>query len=450
MVSKTEEIMMTTTQVEKLKSFTGDDKVKAALRKYVNKETEYVTEGLSYSWNPETKQVKIYDPMMTSATTFALSGDIEECDVWGELSDTKSQAIEFALGLQGFKFLSERYIDIPKERILKGKIKTFDKLVEKYKNEYCAIRIETKRTGEYRNSVCSFTLENTLSACLEHLESDLILSVVENKTNKVIYTMSLENDEIVVDLSGNVKREAGVRIDTQNSNSNTTIFTTQRGIEFVISMDDSLKEPTINISVRGAGIKKDRHFDEDGVFIGSIFLNQTNDIETVVYETDKNEKIRIKHNDLIQGTYVTQQLEHKYTPETGELIVMCPQKEDKLILHLQKGLDEVDAWERAIDFFSGDIDEFMEKYKYQCISDWTVELGDKTPNLSISEFNERYGVDYQGEFEINAFTDYIKTEDLSYFYVSMCLQDILNICVEEPNVPIREIICVENWYLALR
>ena len=73
-------------------------------------------------------------------------------------------------------------------------------------------------------------------------------------------------------------------------------------------------------------------------------------------------------------------------------------------------------------------------------------------HMTVSEFNEEYRVNYQGEMEIEKFTDYIESEDVDYFYASYCADDVVAECVmlyKEIGRKIDDLICVDGLYLAL-
>lgn len=80
------------------------------------------------------------------------------------------------------------------------------------------------------------------------------------------------------------------------------------------------------------------------------------------------------------------------------------------------------------------------------------KLFENFKHMTVSEFNEEYRVNYQGEMEIEKFTDYIESEDVHYFYASYCTDDVVAECVmlyKEIGRKIDDLICVDGLYLAL-
>lgn len=129
-------------------------------------------------------------------------------------------------------------------------------------------------------------------------------------------------------------------------------------------------------------------------------------------------------------------------------------------------------------FFNDHADEILdmiEDYKYECgvealanleltrnnltwfFVEWTVckfiswfenqeeEELDYT-EYTVEEFNEAYCVNYTEEFDIEKFTEYIESEDISYYYASYNLDDLRKNC---DSHELTDIVCVNDLFIAL-
>lgn len=80
------------------------------------------------------------------------------------------------------------------------------------------------------------------------------------------------------------------------------------------------------------------------------------------------------------------------------------------------------------------------------------ELFKNAKRMTIGEFNNAYGVKYQGKMEIEKFIDYIESEGMKYLYASYCANDVATECeilYEEMGLEIDDVVCVDGLYLAL-
>lgn len=88
-----------------------------------------------------------------------------------------------------------------------------------------------------------------------------------------------------------------------------------------------------------------------------------------------------------------------------------------------------------------------------CYNDLVVSItfNSDFKNMSLTEFNDKYNVNYTGELDIEEFTDYIESEGISYVYSSFCEKDVLEAYYEmkEESSHECELICVDGLFLAL-
>lgn len=72
-------------------------------------------------------------------------------------------------------------------------------------------------------------------------------------------------------------------------------------------------------------------------------------------------------------------------------------------------------------------------------------------NMSLEEFNRLYKVKATKEMDIESFTDYIESKEISYMYASYCENDVIEEYKDFLNDTEHEcdLICVDGLYLAL-
>ena len=75
--------------------------------------------------------------------------------------------------------------------------------------------------------------------------------------------------------------------------------------------------------------------------------------------------------------------------------------------------------------------------------------------MTLKQFNDTYKLNYQGEMDIEKFTDYIESREVDYYYASYNHDDILSECkilckeLDRDFDSLFMAICVDGLYLAL-
>ncbi|MCK2000484.1 hypothetical protein MZM54_03635 [[Brevibacterium] frigoritolerans] len=82
----------------------------------------------------------------------------------------------------------------------------------------------------------------------------------------------------------------------------------------------------------------------------------------------------------------------------------------------------------------------------------TITKGIKFENVTLNEFNKKYQLQATKDMEIEQFTDYIESKELSYFYASYSIDDVLEAIQEEWDVAEHlkiDYLCVGGLYIAV-
>lgn len=73
-------------------------------------------------------------------------------------------------------------------------------------------------------------------------------------------------------------------------------------------------------------------------------------------------------------------------------------------------------------------------------------------NVTLGEFNEKYQLEATKEMDVHQFSDYIESNDLSYFYASYNIEDVTKTIEEEWDVAEHlkiDYLCIDGLYIAI-